>query len=380
MEERVQRGQRELDRLVVDAKLCTGCGSCVGLCPYRRFYRDRIVTLFPCDREEGRCFDFCPRTPADLDGIRKALFEPADTTPELGAVKAIYLARATREKVRSRAQHGGTVSTLLSLALKEGLIDAAVVTDRKDAMDPFGVVVTDPERVVSHAGSSFVVSPSVAAFNRAVRDGFANLGAVALPCQALAYAKMRVLPEDENNPPAQRPSLVIGLFCSWAFSRDRFSELARKSVDPYLVRGMDIPPKQYGVLQLFTGERTVDIGLEEAKRCIRGGCHYCFDLTAEFSDISVGSALLEEDWESARGWNTVIVRTRRARELLDLARKRRMLECREIPSQVVSELKKGSLEKRARARRNLVLKSGREEDLVYLDPNDPMFSALQQGA
>ena len=43
--------------------------------------------------------------------------------------------------------------------------------------------------------------------------------------------------------------------------------------------------------------------------CIKDACLYCSDMAAEFSDMSVGSARLPEDWEVVRSWNQVIVRT-----------------------------------------------------------------------
>jgi len=37
--------------------------------------------------------------------------------------------------------------------------------------------------------------------------------------------------------------------------------------------------------------------------CVRDACGYCFDSTAEYADISVGSARFGKDWEEMRKWN-----------------------------------------------------------------------------
>ena len=75
-----------LKKDVLESGLCTGCGACVGLCPYQVIYHDRTVQLHRCDLDEGKCYAFCQRTAVDLSTVRKKLFDIADLTPEIGAV------------------------------------------------------------------------------------------------------------------------------------------------------------------------------------------------------------------------------------------------------------------------------------------------------
>ena len=120
------RGQKELHKEVKEAQFCTGCGACVNLCPYQASYRDEVITLHPCDLKEGGCYAFCPRTPTDLDALKKRLFDQKDLTPEIGAMKGFYITRAADAGVRAGGQHGGTVTTLMALALQEGIIDTGM--------------------------------------------------------------------------------------------------------------------------------------------------------------------------------------------------------------------------------------------------------------
>jgi len=376
MQEGQRRGQRELDEKVVKAKFCTACGACVNVCPYRRARRDRIVTLFDCDIVQGRCYAFCPRTGVDLDGLAGSLFDPADLTVELGAVKGIFLARAAGERVRMTSQHGGTVTALAAYALRSSMVDGFVLTQPDASLVPRGELVTDWRKVRACSGSTFVASPSVAAFNMAARGPLSSIGAVALPCHALAYAKMRAMPEDVEPQPVGRPALVIGLFCSWALAWEGLFGIVSSKVGAHEVTGMEIPPKEHGVMQVFTREGMETFGLEDVKRRIRGACHYCFDLTSEFADISVGSALLEEDWETARRWNLLIVRSARGLELVENARRRRAVDVREAPENVVAVLKEASVLKRARALRNLRLRSQEPGDFVYLNTRDPYLAGV----
>jgi len=129
-------GQKELQERVVRTGLCTGCGACVGLCPYQASYEDRLVFLNRCDLKSGRCHAFCPRTPTDLQTLRESLFDKTDLTPEIGAVRGFYLARARDPRIREKAQHGGSVTALIHLALKEGMIGEAVLTGAGEDLLP----------------------------------------------------------------------------------------------------------------------------------------------------------------------------------------------------------------------------------------------------
>jgi len=373
-------GQKELNQEVKDAHFCTGCGACVNLCPYQACYRDQVVMLHPCDLKEGGCYAFCPRTPTDLEGLKKSLYDPKDITLELGAVKGFYLTRAADRKVRARAQHGGTVTTLITLALQEGIIDSAILAEEGRNLLPQGAVVQDPGEIKKHGRSKFVVSPNVAEFNRLAKEGGRKIGIVATPCQALALAKMRMKPLKNYAERIDQLKLVIGIFCGWALSWGSLVEVLRKKIDLSEIEGMDIPPSKYHLLQLYTKKGTIDIPLDEVTSSVRGACWYCPDLTAEFSDLSVGSARLPEGWEEAKGWNQVIVRTQLGQKLLNLAKKKGLLEFRDVPEENLAKLKTASLGKKRTAVKNLKLRSRDPKNLFYLDPEDPVLRTIAAGS
>jgi coenzyme F420 hydrogenase subunit beta len=354
-------GQKELEEQVLRAGLCTGCGACVNLCPYQTIHHDRTVTLHSCDLALGRCYACCPRTPVDLDDLRRKLYPETDWTPELGAVKGFFIARAADEAVRHRAQHGGTVTALMALALREGFIDAAVLAAEGEGLLPRSVTITDADAAGMPGGSRFVVSPTVAEFNRICRGDAAKIGVVATPCQAVAMAKMRTQPVSEVGNGIEKLHLVVGLFCGWALSWQKLAALLKAKTDLAQVTGMDIPPSRYHTLEVYTTGETVRVSLDEVDPCVREACRTCGDMTAEFSDFSVGSARLPEGWEAARSWNQVIIRTQRGMDLLELARRRGVLEFREAPPGNLEKLKAASLgKKKAAASRSYVQRDSGE--------------------
>ncbi len=360
------RGQKELQEMVQKAHLCTGCGACVGLCPYHVVYNDQTIVLHSCDLKEGRCYAFCPRAPTDYESLRKLLFDEADLTPELGAMKGFYITRAADENLRSRAQHGGTVTALMTLALEEGLIDAAIVAEDQEDFQHHGVALDDPEAVKERGKSKFIVSPTVAEFNKTVQGERQRIGVVATPCQAQALAKMRRKPMASNDNQIDKLKLVIGLFCGWTLSWRPFVDLLKTRTDLSEIIGMDIPPGK-GLVEIYTTKETLSFPMDEIQSCVREGCLYCVDSTAEFSDISVGSARLPEDWAETRSWNQVIVRSQRGQELLDLARSKGVLEFHDVPEGNLGELKKAALEKKKTALERIKEKGRTTGDLLYAE-------------
>ena len=368
-------GQKELQERVHRARLCTGCGACVNLCPYQVFYNDQTIVLDACDIKEGRCFAFCPRTPTDLDAMRRRFFAPGNLTPEIGAVKGYLIARAADAAVRRGAQHGGTVSALMALALDEGLIDTAIVAEGADRFLQQGVAVGDGAEVLKRGKSKFIAAATVAAFNRAAKGPAEAIGVVATPCQVFALAKMRMkpLPELDNN--IDKLKLVIGLFCGWALDWRKFTALlaARTALED--ITGMDIPQGRRLVV-VYTRNGALEIPWDEVAPIAREACGVCIDTTAEFADLSVGSARIGETWETTRTWNQVIVRTEAGQALIDLARRKGVLEFRDPPAGVLDELKAAARDKKKASLEKIIARTGSPEDLIYMDRRDPVIRAI----
>jgi len=368
--------QHLLQEKVRDANLCTGCGACVNLCPYQAAYKDKIVILNDCDLQGGRCYAFCPRTPTSLESLKEKLFDPKDLTPEIGAIKSYHITRSTDENIRSQAQHGGTVTTLMKLALEQGIIDGAILAEGEGNLLAHGKTVTDPAEVIKFSKSKFINSSIVAEFHNAAKTDLQKLGAVAQPCQALALAKMRMKPIADNDANIDKLKLVVGLFCGWSLSWRDLSRLIESKANLESLFGMDIPPSKYKILELYTKQGTLEVSIDEVAACVNNACKSCFDMTAEFSDISVGSARLDEGWEVAKGWNQVIVRTDLGQQLIDLALSKGLLEERSIPEGNLDKLKWASMNKKKMAVECLSNISGTCQDLIYLDCRDPVLCTL----
>ena len=110
-------------------------------------------------------------------------------------------------------------------------------------------------------------------------------------------------------------------------------------------------------------------GPEEPEcRCLRGNegeingfCGSCYDMTAEFADLSVGSARSPEGWEVDRGWNQLIARTGKGVELIELARLKGVLEFKEVPEGNLEKLKTAAGAKKRKCLEGLGAKTAADE-------------------
>lgn len=366
-----------LDTQVLRQGLCTGCGACQGLCPYWGSVDGRTVCFFDCERLDGRCQRFCPRMPTDLDALRKRFFPAETILPEIGPFRGLYLTRSADESIRANAQHGGSMTALVELALKEGYIDGAVLTRSQGGLNPEGVLAATAEEIRACSGSSFQVPPTLAVLNRALKeDKYRSIGVVGTPCKTLAVYKMKANPLPENDNHAGNIGMVFGLFCGWGLDWDGLNALAAKHASPARVSHMDIPPSKYHALELREDGETASVNLDEVTPLVRSGCHYCADMTAEFADLSIGGARSADGWDVDKGWNQIIVRSEKGQKLLDLAREKGVLEFKEAMEGGLDKLKKASLGKKRTAVRNLRALTGNEEDLGYLNLSKALFKDL----
>jgi len=339
-------GSVELLEDVHKRELCIGCGACVDICPYFKNYRGKTSQLFACTLEQGRCFAYCPKAEVDLNELNQKMWHVDYDGSPLGPYRKVLASRAGIQMDQGAFQAGGTVSALMAFALKNGLIDAAALTDR-DGLAPVPRLITDWQKVAGCASSKFMASPTLSALNTGVREGYNRLGVVGTPCQMTAVAQMRSNPLEsvEHTVPV---GLSVGLFCNWSVDTRQLIDLLVQRLKISEIRSMDIPPPPAGIMALETDNGRVEISLSEIKPLIPHTCYVCPDMTAEFADLSAGM------FEGRSGWNTLIVRSQAGDEIVQQARKEGFIETGEFPAKNLEHLSKAAAEKKERSLRTLI--------------------------
>jgi coenzyme F420 hydrogenase subunit beta len=355
----MNRGLRGLEEKVLGRDLCVACGACLSLCPYLGSWKGRVVKLDNCDLEEGRCFAYCPRTEVDLDDAHRTIFGKRYEEIEMGPVRKIMMARSKDPLITKKAQTGGVVSALFDLALKEGVMGGGVLTPRDGGLLPQGKIIRNRKDILRCAGSSYVSGPTLEALNRGPWKGEERIGIVGLPCQVLALARMKAS-KLQKKTPIDRVGLVIGLFCTWALDYRSFTAFLKKRVNGLSIKKLNITPPPERIFEVTSGNKLVRIPVDEIRPFIRPGCRVCMDMTAELSDVSVGTV------EGKEGWNTVIVRTAVGEDLLKKTKKAGLIETQPLPRDKLDHLLEASLLKKRRALDGLKERGGVEKGYLTL--------------
>lgn len=354
------QAQKALVAQVQEQDLCTLCGACSSLCPYFRSFRGRLVKLNDCDLDKGRCYHYCPRSRLDLEEIHRVSHGRAEIPADLGPVAEIASARATDPMLQGRVQTGGAVTALVGAALESGLIQAAILSRADDSLLTQGRVVRTRRQALDCAGTSYVAGPTLETLNSHPWTD-ETVGLVGLPCQLQAVGQMRLNRDLDKNGRTDRIGLTIGLFCTWALAYERFAEYLWDRFPATPIIGMDISPPPERLLKIKTREGEQEIPLDEIREFIRPGCQVCLDMTAETADISVGTV------EGSPGWNTVIIRTDKGRELWEKTLEMKALDAHPLDPDKEGHLREASVLKKARGLRELRERGGLEDSYLVLD-------------
>ncbi len=352
------KGSSDLEQEVLSQGLCTSCGACINICPYIKVVRDKVAVIEPCGLTEGKCYDFCPRTPTNITALDKSVFGKMRSEYSLGPCISIEMAHARDSEIRCRAQYGGVVSALMKFALETGEISNAVLTKPFDnAMMPKSVLVDESRQLQECTGSNYIASATLARLNEAAKQDKHSMALVGIPCQVLALRKMQASKHETG---AKGVKLVIGLFCTWALSYQGFYEFLRGKLDPLLIKRIDIPPPPANIMVVETASGDVKFSLDEVRKFIKPTCNICYDMTSEFADISVGMV------EGIEDWNTLIVRTPAGKKFIDKAKKAGVINTKPLEQTRLDHLKEASSIKKKRAIDTIQKRTNDRRNLLYL--------------
>lgn len=312
-----QKGKKyfgNLKKQVIDAGICSHCGTCVAICPaYGIVYEDKPIH-FPNWEEEciddGVCVKYCPRV--DYKPLKG-----------LGEYTEIVAAKSTR----FGGQDGGMVTEIFATALDAKLIDTAVVVGRDNKWKPQTKVarsskMLDDEKV---RGSKYSFASAIPDLRDALKAA-KKPGVVGTPCMTSGHRKLQ-----KNIQLFSKIQLVVATFCMENFYyHDLVKFLKDKEIDDLSkVTKMDITKGKF-IATLDDGSE-VKFPIKEMDDIVPSGCKVCQDFTGVESDISVGSVGSDD------GYSTVIVRTDVGKKVMDTIREKGTAEFADVDLETVQK-------------------------------------------
>lgn len=318
MNEKPESFEETLAKFILPEK-CTGCAACVITCPFNllRVVNEKPELISEC-KACGICSEVCPQYLNSQSTLERFVFGRERKHDEnFGVYRRVVVARSTDKNVLKVCQDGGVVTTLLTLALKNGEIDGAVVSGVKGnrPLYPKPIIATTPEQILQSSGTRYFYSPNLLALQKSREQDLKKLAFVGPPCQITAVRKIQMLHLEKY---AEDLKLTIGLLCSGSFYYEEFIEKYLKTklnLNPFSIKKINI--KEKVLITMKSGE-TREIPLKNVQQLIRTPCHTCTDFSAELSDLSVGGLGLN-------GWSLVIIRTENGERFFENAVKAGML-------------------------------------------------------
>ncbi len=366
---RVKVGKGKTIAEVVKSGLCTGCGTCMGICPVDAIEmvieHEKGIYIPQLDEEKcnqcGLCFEVCPGHAVDFKQLNLEIFgkEPDDIL--IGNYLNCHIGHATDSNIRYNSSSGGLVTALLIYALEEQMIDGALVTRMKKdkPLEPEPFIARTKDAVIEAAKSKYCPVPANIVLKEILQsDG--KFAVVGLPCHLHGIRKA----EQVNEKLRERIVLHIGLFCGTSknFLGTEF-QLRRMGISGEEVAKLDYRGEGWPgslTVELRNGQRKLSklSHYYDSKFCsfVPWRCSVCTDQASELADISLGDAWLPEVKETDKvGTSIIVSRNKTGGDILQQAGNRAEIELSPIRAEKVIESQRGFLGKKkdSKARLNM---------------------------
>lgn len=340
---------------VVKDGLCTGCGTCVGICPnsaVEMVIDHRKGIYLPRLNEErcnncGICYQVCPGHSVDFKQLNLEIFGKESEDILIGNYLNCYVGHSTDYDIRYNSTSGGLVTQLLLFALEEGLIDGALVTRMKknSPLEPEPFIARTREKIIEASKSKYCPVPANIALKEILesKDG-ERFAIVGLPCHIHGIKKA----EQINKKLRGKIVLHLGIFCSHApnFWSTQLL-LKRQKIKGNEVIGLDYRgegwpgcmkvSRKSGELLLLLPDYWSFVGSDffTPARCLM-----CCDQTSELADISFGDAWLPKLVSDKVGKSIIISRTTIGEQFLQKVRNKNLVELDHVTA---TEVKRSQL-------------------------------------
>ena len=355
---------------VVQNGLCAQCGFCHTVCPVHAIEIQRDLTAgenLPLVNKDRcifclSCIQVCPGLGVDFDRYYRTYLSRASYSKYRGYIKNAYIGYSSNRTHRSNSASGGLLSELAAFALESGILDYIVYAEQKKE-NPFQVqtqITGNPEQIRKNTGSIYFPVPLGRGLTELLETHISKndrLGLIGLPCHIQGVHKL----SDINRFKKYNWYLLFGIFCggTWTYRATEaiLRELGenKKSLVRFSFRGKGWPGKiswtrkdgseceisrhhRKGIKNMVLSSIFLANSMYTPHRCFT-----CSDGLAELSDLAFGDPWLQSLKEETLGKTMVVVRTSKARDLLEQAQSAGVIRFKEVSDWEVMVAQKGML-------------------------------------
>ena len=343
---------------VVKDGLCTGCGTCIALCPKEAIkltINEKKGIYVPALNEEkcdncGICYEVCPGHEVDFKALNLEIFGKEPENILIGNYLNCYVGHSTDYDIRYNSASGGLVTQLLIFALEEGVIDGALVTKMKKdkPLEPEPFIARTKEEIIEASKSKYCPVPANIALKEILKskegERFAVVG---LPCHIHGIRKA----EQTNKKLKEKIVLHLGIVCNHAPNFWGTKLLLQK----LKVRKDDVIKLDYrgqgrpGAMKISLKGSELELLLSDYWNFVGAyffypaRCLMCSDEICELADISFGDAWLPELSDDKIGASIIISKSKIGEEILEATKLKSEIELNDISVKKVIQSQAGML-------------------------------------
>ena len=285
--------------IVFESGVCCHCGWCSSICPVNAIIVNADILKIEDNKciKCGLCFSICPRS-FSIDQAYKSIKKLDKSliwSDKIGAYINTYTSSTNIDGIKKVRQDGGIVTSLLEYLLSNKLVDAIVaVTHSKDIWKPEPIIVNNLKDLYKTGGTKYANASTLNIIEKTKK--YEKIAIVGVPCMMNAIEKGNLFPS--GLPFFKNIKYKIGLFCMESFPYEGVVNLINEQFKKNIheIIKMNIGGGKF-IIHLKSGE-ILDVPLTNVKSYARHNCHFCEDLTSDYSDISVGSIGSQDDWSS----------------------------------------------------------------------------------
>ena len=344
---------------IVKDGLCTGCGTCIALCPEEAIKltinEKKGIYVAELNEEKcnncGFCYEVCPGHEVDFKQLNLEIFGKESEDVLIGNYLNCYIGHSTDYDIRYNSASGGLVTQLLIFALEEGIIDGALVTRMKkdNPLEPEPFIARTREEIIEASKSKYCPVPANVALKEILesKEG-EKFAVVGLPCHINGIRKA----EGKNKRLKEKIYLHIGIFCGHApnFLGTEFLlnklRIKKEDVKNLSYRGEGWPGSMK--VSLESGELLLLLpdywgGLFGLNFFTPARCLLCSDGICELADISFGDAWLPELSDDKIGKSIIVSKNEIGEKLLQAMKLKNKIELNETSAKKVIQSQAGML-------------------------------------